>query len=63
MEIYNKKNNKIDYFLTSLSILLKNLCFCKRSVYMEKQTLWKNSRKAQQTSVNLAYMKVLFYIT
>lgn len=23
----------------------------------------KNSRKAQQTSVNLAYMKVLFYIT
>lgn len=30
---------------------------------MEKQTLWKNSKKAQQTSGNLAYMKVLFYTT
>ncbi|OOR37482.1 hypothetical protein BW895_26615, partial [Bacillus cereus] len=29
-----------------MSILLKNLCFCKRSVYMEKQTLWKRFKKS-----------------
>lgn len=63
MEIYNKKTNTIDYFLTSLSILLKNLFFVKGVFIWRNKHFGKNSRKAQQISVNLAYMKVLFYTT